>query len=82
VPLAELAGAAAGDGVAAPAFALALALLSAFLLLPLSLEFGSFAARAGAKDTSIALSANTPAARHDNFDNLIVASTLHPSQKE
>jgi len=76
-PLSAFAGAAAGEG-AAPSFALALALLSAVMALPLSLEFGSLAALAGANDTSIAPSANKPAACRDTFDNLIVASALHP----
>jgi hypothetical protein len=73
--LSALSGAAAGEG-AALAFALALVLPAAVAGFPLSLEFGSFAALAGANEANITIapSANKLAARPSTINNRIVAS--------
>jgi hypothetical protein len=80
-PLSALAGAAADEG-AALAFALALVLLAADAGFPLSLEFGSFAALAGANGITIAPSANKLAARRSSFDNRIVASAVRTQKND
>jgi hypothetical protein len=84
-PLSALAGAAADEGAAlalALAFALALVLLAADAGFPLSLEFGSFAALAGANGITIAPSANKLAARRSSFDNRIVASAVRTQKND